>query len=556
MLESLSIHAFALIEDIHIDLNKGFTVITGETGTGKSILLSALSLLLGGPGDTQSIRNGFDSASVSGTFVLETPANEIKKLLSALSIDIEDNIIIIRRVLKSNGRTLSYVNDFPIKKSSLIVISSYLVDISAQHAHQSLLKCDKQLSLVDNFSESNILLEDYQKLFHLLNKLKDERDNIIDLIASSKKEEDYLNYAFEEISKVDPKEEEDDNLTDEIHKLSQFENIHENLLGTVEMLHSSYEGGSTINNLNNSLTSLTKASHIDSILEKYQERLNSAVLECEDIYESLKDYLQDMSFSQENLDVMQQRLSQLQRLKKKYGPTLSHVIEFRDEINEKLEAINNSSDDIEFIDNKIKKCNLQLVETASLLSIKRLKGANELSVAIEKSLHSLGMPHAVFKTILIKRDDYSLFGKESVEFMLSANPGLESRPIKEIASGGELSRVMLAIKTTLREKDPVSTLVFDEVDAGIGGVIASSVANELISLSTSSQVIAITHLAAIAAKADTQLVVSKYVKSLMSYTTIVSVENEERTKEIARMLSGDSESIISLKHAESLLESE
>jgi DNA repair protein RecN (Recombination protein N) len=322
------------------------------------------------------------------------------------------------------------------------------------------------------------------------------------------------------------------------------------------MLNSSYEGGSTINNLNNSIASLTKASHIDTNLEKYQERLNSAVLECEDIYESLKDYLQEMSFSQENLDVMQQRLSQLQRLKKKYGPTLSHVIEFRDEINEKLDAINNSSDDIEFIDNKIKKCNLQLVETASLLYAKRLKGAKKLSVAIEKSLHSLGMPNAVFNATIVARDSYSLFGVESVEFMLSANPGLESRPIREIASGGELSRVMLAIKSTLREKDPVSTLVFDEVDAGIGGAIASSVANELISLSTSSQVVAITHLAAIAAKADTQLVVSKYVKSSMSFTTIVSVEKEERTKEIARMLSGDSDSIISLKHAESLLESE
>lgn len=556
MLESLSIHAFALIEDIHIDFSKGFTVITGETGAGKSILLSALSLLLGGPGDIQSIRNGFDSASVSGTFVLENSANDIKKLLSELSIDIEDNILIIRRILKANGRTLSYINDFPIKKSLLITISSYLVDISAQHAHQSLLKSDKQLSLVDSFSESNNILEDYQKLFHLLNKLNEEKSNIIDLIASSKREEDYLKFAFEEINKVDPKEEEDDNLTEEIHKLSQFENIHENLMHTVELLNSSYDDGSVINNLNSSLDSLTKVSQVDSNLEKYQERLNSAVLECEDIYESLKDYLQEMSFSQENLDLMQQRLSQLQKLKKKYGPTLSQVIEFRDEINEKLEAINSSSDDIEFIDKKIKKCNLQLIEAASLLSAKRLKGSKKLSVAIEKQLHSLGMPHAIFDATLIKRDDYSVSGTESVEFMLSANPGLESRPIKEIASGGELSRVMLAIKSTLREKDPVSTLVFDEVDAGIGGVIASSVANELINLSTSSQVVAITHLAAIAAKADTQLVVSKYVKNSMSFTTIVTVTNEDRTKEIARMLSGDSESLISLKHAQSLLESE
>lgn len=555
MLESLSIHAFALIEDIHIDFNKGFTVITGETGAGKSIFLSALSLLLGGPGDTQSIRNGFDSASVSGTFILENSAKEIRKILSELSIDIEDNIIIIRRVLKSNGRTLSYINDFPIKKSSLITISSFLVDISAQHAHQSLLKSDKQLSLLDNFCEANNLLEEYQKQFHLINKLENEKKNLIELISSSKREEDYLNYAFEEINKIDPKEDEDDNLSDEIHKLSQFENIHENLLDTVEILNSSYDGGSIINNLNNCLSSLSKASNVDNKLNNFQERLNSAVIECEDIYESLKDYLHDMSFSQENLDLMQQRLSQLQRLKKKYGPTLSSVIEFKQEIHEKLEALNNSGDDITFIENKIKKCNIQLAKSATLLSDKRIKGAKKLSSAIEKLLHSLGMPHAVFDSKIVKSDSYNIYGKESVEFMLSANPGLESRPIREIASGGELSRVMLSIKSTLREKDPVSTLVFDEVDSGIGGAIASSVANELINLSTTSQVIAITHLAAIAAKADSHLVVSKYVKKSMSFAKIVSVLKEDRTKEIARMLSGDSESIISLKHAQSLLDS-
>ncbi len=554
MLESLSIHAFALIEDIHIDFNKGFSVITGETGAGKSILLSALSLLLGGPGDTQSIRNGFDSASVCGTFIVENPSKDLKKILSQLSIDIEDNLLIIRRILKSNGRTLSYINDLPIKKSSLINIASYLVDISAQHAHQSLLKSDKQLTLVDNYSESSDLLDNYQILFHQLNKLKEEKKAIVELVASSKREEDYLNYAFEEISKIDPKENEDDTLSDEIHKLSQFENIHENLLNAVEMLNSSYDGGSTINNLNNSIDSLTRASRIDNNLEDYQNRLSSVVLECEDIYESLKDYLQGLSFSQENLDIMQQRLSQLQRIKKKYGPTLSHVIDFRNEIDEKLQSINNSSDDIEYIDKRIKKCNQQLVEIAAQLTSKREKGAKKLGKAIEKSLHSLGMPHATFTANIVKKESLGISGGEGIEFMLSANPGLESRPIKEIASGGELSRVMLAIKSTLRDKDPVSTLVFDEVDAGIGGAVATSVADELINLSTTSQVIAITHLAAIAAKASSQLVVSKFVKNKMSFTSIASVEKEDRTKEIARMLSGDSSSVISLKHAQSLLD--
>jgi DNA repair protein RecN (Recombination protein N) len=554
MLESLDIHAFALIEDNHIEFKEGFTVITGETGAGKSILLSALSLLLGGSGDTQSIRLGFDSASVSGCFTLDRNSKEILALLKELSIDLTDDYLIIRRILKSNGRTLSYLNDMPINKASLSLLSTMLLDISAQHAHQSLMKSEKQLALVDSFSESDKLLENYQELFHQLKKMENERDEIIKLIASSKREEDYLRYASEELNKVDPKKDEDENLRDEINKLSKFEDIHESLENAVEILNGSYDGFSTINNLNNSIESLNKAARVDDTLKEYQERLKSTSIECEDICESLKDYLSDMVFSQTELDNMQQRLSQLQRLKKKYGPTIENVITFKNEIDEKLSALNNGGDDIEYIEKQIKKTKLKLLEAANELTLNRTKGSKKLSKAIEKSLRGLGMPHASFIVNLEPYEDFKISGREAISFELSANPGLEARPIKEIASGGELSRVMLAIKSTLREKDPVSTLVFDEVDAGIGGEVASKVADELIALSSSSQVIAITHLASIAAKADLQLIVKKYVKKDMSYSSTDYVDGDERVKEIARMLSGDSDSTISLKHAQSLLD--
>lgn len=553
MLESLDIHAFALIEDIHIDFKNGFTVITGETGAGKSILLSALSLLMGGSGDIQSIRLGFDSASVSGCFSLDGNSKEIISLLEELSIDTSDDFLIIRRVLKSNGRTLSYLNDMPINKASLSRLSMMLLDISAQHSHQSLMKSEKQLLLVDSFSESEKLLTEYQDLFHKLNKMKIERAKIIDLISSSKREEDYLRFASEELNKVDPKKDEDENLRDDINKLSKFEDIHESLENAVEILNGSYDGFSTINNINNSIESLNKAAKADEDIKDYQNRLKSVAIECEDICESLKDYLSDMIFSQEELDNMQQRLSQLQRLKKKYGPTIENVLIFKDEIDGKLSALTNGSDDIEYIEKQITKTKLKLTEAARALTFKREKGAKNLSKAIEKSLRGLGMPHATFTIQNKPFAEYRISGNESSSFELSANPGLEARPIKEIASGGELSRVMLAIKSTLREKDPVSTLVFDEVDAGIGGEVASKVADELIVLSSSSQVIAITHLASIAAKADSQLVVSKYVKKDMSYSSVAYVESTQRVKEIARMLSGDSDSIISLKHAQSLL---
>ncbi len=554
MLESLDIHAFALIEDIHIDFSEGFTVITGETGAGKSILLSALSLLLGGAGDVSTIRSGFNSASVSGCFSFDRQNKEITNLLEELSIEVDDDVIIIRRILKNNGRTLSYLNDQPINKSSLSRLSTMLLDISAQHAHQSLMKSEKQLSLVDGFGECEIQLEKYQEIYHQLSKMEREREDIVKLLASSKREEDYLKFASEELNRVNPKEGEDEELQEEVHKLSKFEEIHDSLANTVDILNGSYEGLSTINNINNSIESLNKASKVDIKIKEYQDRLKSAALECEDIYESLKDYLDEMTFSQSDLDNMQQRLSQLQRIKKKYGPTLENVITFKEEIDEKISALNNGSDDIEYIDNQIKKTKAKLLQVCEALTQKRERGALKLSKAIERSLRGLGMPHASFSIELTPYSDYRISGKQAAVFMLSANPGLEMRPIKEIASGGELSRVMLAIKSTLREKDSVSTLVFDEVDAGIGGEVASKVADELISLSTSSQVIAITHLASIAAKADYQLVVKKYVKKNMSFTSIDEVKDDERVKEVARMLSGDSESTISLKHASSLLD--
>jgi len=554
MLESLDIHAFALIEDIHIDFSEGFTVITGETGAGKSILLSALSLLLGGAGDVSTIRSGFNSASVSGCFSFDRQNKEITNLLEELSIEVDDDVIIIRRILKNNGRTLSYLNDQPINKSSLSRLSTMLLDISAQHAHQSLMKSEKQLSLVDGFGECEIQLEKYQEIYHQLSKMEREREDIVKLLASSKREEDYLKFASEELNRVNPKEGEDEELQEEVHKLSKFEEIHDSLANTVDILNGSYEGLSTINNINNSIESLNKASKVDIKIKEYQDRLKSAALECEDIYESLKDYLDEMTFSQSDLDNMQQRLSQLQRIKKKYGPTLENVITFKEEIDGKISALNNGSDDIEYIDNQIKKTKAKLLQACEALTQKRERGALKLSKAIERSLRGLGMPHASFSIELTPYSDYRISGKQAAVFMLSANPGLEMRPIKEIASGGELSRVMLAIKSTLREKDSVSTLVFDEVDAGIGGEVASKVADELISLSTSSQVIAITHLASIAAKADYQLVVKKYVKKNMSFTSIDEVKDDERVKEVARMLSGDSESTISLKHASSLLD--
>jgi DNA repair protein RecN (Recombination protein N) len=552
MLECLDIHAFKLIEDIHIDFKEGFSVITGETGAGKSIMLSALSLLLGFKGEAASIRPDFDSASVIGQFFINNEDRELIEFLSSNNIEYIDDTLIIKRIIKSNGRTLSYINNEAINRNLLTQLATYLIDISAQHAHQSIMKSSKQLFLVDSYGETFEYLNSYKEAYQKVKDLENKKIEMENIINSSKQQEDYLKYAFEEINSVDPKEDEDDELSDKIRRISQFEQIHDNITYLINILNNSYEGASTLNNMENCNELLEKVGRKDDSLLSLAARMKSCTLEVEDIYETLRDYLDNMQYSQVELDEMQSRLSQLQKIKKKYGPSLTNVIAFKNNIDEKLNALTNGEDDIIFIEKQLKKSIVDLKEKAYSLSVKRKQASLKLSSAIEKTLKKLGMKHASFAVQLTNRD-FHVDGIDNIEFLMSANPGVEKRSIKEIASGGELSRVMLAIKTILSEKDKVSTLVFDEVDAGIGGEVATNVAAELLSLAATSQVIAITHLASIASKANSHLLVKKFVKKDLSYTTIVELESEERVLEIARMLSGDSKSQVSVEHAKVLL---
>ncbi len=552
MLECLDIHAFKLIEDIHIDFKEGFSAITGETGAGKSIMLSALTLMLGAKGDTTSIRNGFDSATVIGQFYIDKKDSELLRFLDENNISLDDDTIIIKRIIKTNGRTLSYLNNEAVNRNLLSQLASYLIDISAQHAHQSIMKKSKQLNLLDSYGESFELLKDYQTTYNKVKELTDEKTRIEQVILASRQQEDYLRFAYEEINSVDPKDNEDDELDDKIKRISQFEQIHDNISLILDILSNSYESSSTLNNIDKCNEILDKVKRRDDTIIPLSARMKSCALELDDIYETLKDYLDNMQYSQIELDEMQSRLSQLQKLKKKYGPSLANVMNFKNDIDSKIKALTNGEDDIIFIENQLKKTKIELKQKAYTLSSERKKAAVKLSSSIEERLKKLGMQHASFAVDLVEKD-FSFDGIDDITFLMSANPGVQKRDIKEIASGGELSRVMLAIKATLSEKDNLSTLVFDEVDAGIGGQVATNVADTLLELSKTSQVIVITHLASIASKANSHLMVKKSVKSNLSFTTIVELNKDERVVEIARMLSGDIKSEVSLEHAKTLL---
>jgi len=554
MLERLEIHHYALIEDSVIEFSGGFSVITGETGAGKSILLGALTLLLGEKTEVQSIRSGCDSATVSASFHIAEPMGaHLASYLAKEELELEDDTLVASRTIKSNGRSSITIQGRLATRSELALITAELLDISAQRDHQSLLSTSHQLSVLDSFGSCGAEKSAYKSAYDQYQSLKAELERVQADLEAAKREMDYLSYAVDEIEKVNPKPMEDEEIANQVQVIASFEHIHEALSQAVSLLHGNDQGLSTLALLHQVKTQLDLAGKADPSLQTLGERLESSTIEIEDIYESVRDYLNGMAYSEEELDRLQGRLAQLQRLKKKYGPNLEAVQVFLAKSKEKLSLSEQGEIVLSKLEKQIKLAYGTLLEQARALQDKRKASALLLSGEVEEKLRTLGMKEAVF-SIAFTQTSPTASGIDEVSFQICANPGLEMRSIKDVASGGELSRIMLAVKTSLAQSDAIPTLIFDEVDAGIGGSVALSVAEQLKNLARTHQVIVITHLASIASKADHHLVVSKEIRNAMSYSTISPVKGEQRQREIARMLSGDDTSQESLGHARKLLE--
>ena len=552
MLDRLEIHNYELIEDRSIEFEDGFTVITGETGAGKSIILGALSMLMGERVESHVIRSGSESATVNASFCFDGEVSEeVQTFLRERDIDVAEDELILSRTIKSNGRSSALLQGRMIPRTDLGELSAQLFEISAQRDHQSLLKSEAQRNALDRAGECIGEKRDYQEAWNTLQTLKKELLERKKIFEAALREEEFLRFAQEEINAIDPKEGEDEELKEEIHRLSSFEQIHDSLSTSSAILHS-YESSSILTSLRNAKEALEGAIKADRSLEGYATRLEESAIEIQDIYESLRDSLSSLTFSEEELDRLQGRLAQIQRLKKKYGPSLERVLAFRSEIKDKLTMREDGEIQLSKLEKKIKEHEEILLTKGEILRSKRKSAALDLAQSVQNRLRTLGMKEALFD-IRFKAIPPASHGLDEIAFLICANPGLELHPIDEVASGGELSRIMLALKVTLAQQDDLPTLIFDEVDAGIGGSVAVAVAGELAELGKTHQVIVITHLASIASKADVHLTVSKSVEEGMSHSQIRRVIADERVAEIARMLSGDSSSEESLTHARLLL---
>ena len=543
MILSLHVSNYVLIDSLDLDFSSGLSAITGETGSGKSILLGALSLLLGAKGDREDVRKGSDRAEISGVF--QSQSKDVKAWLDERDIECDDGEIVIRRVIRTGGRSTYTVNGTPVTIKEGEELGEYLVDFSSQHAHHSLMKKEVLRNLLDDYAKDGEELGQYSSSYKALTEAKKELEETRRIVESSKEEKDYMSYCLSEIEKAGLREGEEDELREKLKKEANSEFLASSIQNTVSDLNSARSL------LSSAYSSLEKAGRKDEGLESLVSRLDSSVIEIDDIFETARDYCSSLSFSEEEIEDMNSRLSLIQRLKRRYGGSVEAALKTADDYREKLSLIEDSSARINELEKKVEKYSKETDRKASVLSEKRRKGAEVFSKKIEETLHKLGMENALF-TITVTDTAPGPFGKDSIEYLIAPNRGEKTSPIQNSASGGELSRIMLAIKASSNSSSSVDTLLFDEIDAGLGGVVATFVGDELRELSRRNQVITITHLAQIASRADTHFLVSKASVGERTVSSIREVTGDERVKETARLLSGD-EGEISLMHARELL---
>ena len=575
MLESLKIKDFALIDSSSVEFSKGFSVLSGETGAGKSILIGAISFLLGGKAGAESIRAGCQEASVSGVFSLppkslsdrdlsmeaEEEPLSAREWLSQRGIEDEDGQIILRRVVRAGGKSGAWIQGTPVPRADLAKFSEFLIDIHGQHEHQSLMRVAEHRKFLDSYCG---VVEEVSAFTKLYAALVEKRAALEALSASGAERErrvDYLKYSIQEIEDAKLKASEDEELAAEEAKLSSFEKLYSEVQ-RVNEIFSGEEGG--VEALFKQLRSSSeKAAALDKNLEDLDGRVQNAWYELSDLSQSFRSYQNSLVFDPARLEEVQNRLDVIYKLKKKYASSvdspLAAVFEYLSQAKAELETLDSSSINKESLEKEIAALERQVYEAAKAISAKRQAGAAKMSAQVEAVLQKLGMAGTKFSVSISQKAGDAVeqkcgpYGMDDIEFLISANPGSPLASLSKIASGGELSRVMLALKTIFAQSDKVPTLIFDEIDTGIGGEVAVAVGEHMKNLAKNRQILCITHLASIAVFADNQIRIQKSVESGVMKTRAAPVLGEERVAEIARMLSGDQESAESLDHARSML---
>ncbi len=565
MLKSLKIQDYALIKSIYVEFGKGLNIITGETGAGKSILVDAINLIIGERASIETVREGTQKAVVEGIFDIESN-KRIENILAENQIEILPELI-LRREISLKGANRCFINDTPAPLSVVKDLGDILVDFHGQHEHQALLKSETHIDYLDEFSHSDDLLRNYKWLYNALAKLKKDLSELKGKSNSSNEKREIYLFQVKEIDAVSPELDEEEKLIDELKVLENSEKL---LELTTNIYHGLYESDNAVyDSLVKIKNMLSETSLIDKSLFESDKECESALTMIKDISEFIRSYNSKIEMDSDRLGSIRERLSAINLLKKKYGGSIKSILEHRKKLGEELGESEDSTGKISELESKILSVSKNCADAAEKLYKNRRDGGKEMEEEVKEILKYLGVTSASFNVkithdkaeegdddVLVIRDKpykYSSKGYDKVEFFISTNKGESPKPLAKVASGGEVSRVMLTLKTILARSDRTPVLIFDEIDTGVSGPIAQKVGEAMRALTNYHQVIAITHLPQIAGMANHHFLVEKITEDDRVISSIRKLSNERRILEIAKLMSGEMITEASIKGAKELI---
>lgn len=550
MLISLNIKNVAVIENLEVSFRNGVTAFTGETGAGKSIIIDSINMILGSRSSRELIRYGTDKATVQAVF--DAPPS-LLPLLNEHDIEAEDGEIIITRTVNTEGKSTARINGMALTLATLREIADKLINIHGQHDNQALLTPDKHINFLDDYAQSQELINKYCAI-------NSERKNILKKLSAlqlNEKEKmqrmDLLEYQINEITEAQLRIGEDEELKEERDLLANAEKIAEAAATAYSNLYDLDGAPSAYDGVSIAVNALSGISDVNPTLKELYDRLSEAMYTIEDAAHEIRDFGESAEYNPQRLNDIEERLDIISKLKKKYGATIADIIAYGEKAQAELDSIVDSDEMLIRLGEELSQTEDRLREAARKLSQSRKTAANKLSEGIENALHELDMEKAKFSVCVEDIDTFEANGMNRVEFMITTNPGEPLKPLVKIASGGELSRVMLAMKSILAQSDSVDTLIFDEIDTGVSGSAAVKIARKLRAIGELKQVICITHLPQMTAAADNHYLIKKDTDGEMAKTSLVELDFDGRVEEIARIIDGSDVSETARLHANQMI---
>ncbi|ENH97422.1 DNA repair protein RecN [Gracilibacillus halophilus YIM-C55.5] len=567
MLTELSIKNFAIIDQLSVSLQKGLTVLTGETGAGKSIIIDALGLLIGGRGSVEYVRHGEKKAELEGLFIIDDEQHPIIERASSLGIEIsDDQMIVLHRTISHTGKSICRINGKLTTLGILKEIGQSLLDIHSQHETQSLLNTDKHIELLDYFHQTHEpnFRNEYDQLYQKWKELKKKYDEKSRSEQEIAQRLDLLEFQLNEIQSADLEPNEDQSLMEERNQLVHYEQIYQNVSDAYQALHGEHQGLDWLQVAGNHLESAGE--HSDHI-SKMHETFTDHYFMIEELSYDIRNFLDQIEFDPNRLQIIEERLNEINQLKKKYGNSVEDIMEYSAKVEEELEEIRNYDQHLENLSESLTELSEDLLLEAKHLRDVRKQVATQLEQAVLTELSDLYLDQSTFKVdVALKTNDQGELemdgtpvtpnenGVDQVKFFISTNPGEPAKPLHRTASGGEMSRIMLALKNIFSQHQGVSSVIFDEVDTGVSGRVAQAMAEKILNISIGSQVICITHLPQVASMADSHLQIEKQVEDERTKTYVRELNTEERIAEIGRMMTGTSLTDTSKEHAKELIQ--